>query len=92
MFPEGTNQPMIEALDDESLFHSVVWACGDIILQSLPCLGNGSVRELLKARDLVPKGIGLAQRKELGKKCIGALLLGGHNILVGVEPQLCLPQ
>jgi hypothetical protein len=81
---------MIEALDDEPLFHSMVWACRDIILQSLPCLGNGFVCELLKAQDLVSEGIGLAQQKELGEKCIGALLLGGHIFLVGVEPLLCL--
>jgi hypothetical protein len=35
MFPGRMNQPMIEALDDEPLFHSVVYACEDIILQSL---------------------------------------------------------
>jgi hypothetical protein len=52
---------MIEALDDEPLFHFVVWACKDIILQSLPCLSNGFVCELLKAQDLVLEGIGLAQ-------------------------------
>jgi hypothetical protein len=61
MFPGGMNQPMIEALDDEPLFHFVVWACKDIILQSLPCLSNGFVCELLKAQDLVLEGIGLAQ-------------------------------
>jgi hypothetical protein len=49
MFLGGTNQPMIDALDDEPLFHSMVWACEDIILQSLPCLGNGFIHELFKA-------------------------------------------
>jgi hypothetical protein len=70
------NQPMIEALDDEPLLHAMMGACRDIILQALPCLDNGFIRELLKGRDLVPKGIGLAQRKKLGEKCIGAFLLG----------------
>jgi hypothetical protein len=70
MFPGRTNHPMIEALDDEPLFHSMVWACGDINLQSLPRLSNGFVRELLKAQDLVLEGMGLAQRKQLGEKCI----------------------
>jgi hypothetical protein len=92
MFLGRTNQPMIEVLDDEPLFHSMVWACKDIILQFLPCLNNGFVRELLKARDLVSEGIGLAQWKELGDKCIGALLPSGHSFLVGVEQLLCLPQ
>jgi hypothetical protein len=54
------NQPMIEALDDEPLLHAVIGACRDIILQALPCLDNGFFHELLKGRDLVLKGIGLA--------------------------------
>jgi hypothetical protein len=67
---------MIEALDDETLLHAVMGACSDIILQAFPCLGDGLIRELLKARDLVLEGIGFSQRKKLGEKCIGALLLG----------------
>jgi hypothetical protein len=70
------NQPMIEALDDEPLLHAVIGACRDIILQAFPCLGNGFIRELLKGRDLVPKGIGLAQQKKLSEKCTGAFLSG----------------
>jgi hypothetical protein len=58
MFPGCTSQPVIVALDDEPLFQLVVWACRDIILQAFPCLGDGLIRELLKARDLIPKGIG----------------------------------
>jgi hypothetical protein len=92
MFPRRMNQPMVEALDDKPLLHSVVWACSDIIQQSLPRLSNGFVCELLKAWDLVLKGIGHNQWKELDEKCIGALLQGGHNFLVDVEPLLCLPQ
>jgi hypothetical protein len=61
---------MIEALDDEPLLHVMMGACRDIIPQALPCLGNGFIHELLKGRDPVPKGIGLAQQKKLGKKCI----------------------
>jgi hypothetical protein len=64
------NQPMIEALDDEPLLHAVVGACRDIILQTLPCLGNGFIRELLKGRDLISKGIGLAQRKNLARNVL----------------------
>jgi hypothetical protein len=70
------NQAMIEALDDEPLLHAVMGACRDIILQALTCIGNGFICELLKGRDLVPKGIGLAHRKKLAEKCIGAFLLG----------------
>jgi hypothetical protein len=48
-------------------------ACSDIILQAFPCLGHDIIHELLKPRDLVPEGIGFAQQKKLGEKCIGAL-------------------
>jgi hypothetical protein len=65
---------MIEALDDEQLLHVVMGACGDIILPAFPCLSDGLISELLKPRDLVPDGIGFAQWKKLGEKCIGALL------------------
>jgi hypothetical protein len=67
---------MIEALDDEPLLHAVMGACRDIVLQAFPCLGNGLIRELLKPRDLVLEGIGFAQRKKHGEKCIGTLLPG----------------
>jgi hypothetical protein len=67
---------MIEALDDEPLLHAVMGACRDIILQAFPCLDDSLIHELLKQRDLVPKGIGFAQKKKLGEKCIGALLPG----------------
>jgi hypothetical protein len=67
---------MIEALDDEPLLHVMMGACRDIILQAFPCLGDGIIRELLNPRDLVLEGIGFAQRKKLGDKCIGALLTG----------------
>jgi hypothetical protein len=66
---------MIEALDDEPL-HAMMGASRDIILQAFPCLGDSLIRELLKPRDLVPEGIGFAQQKKLGEKCIGALLPG----------------
>jgi hypothetical protein len=67
---------MIEALDDEILLHAMMGACKDLILQDFPWLDDGLIRELLKFRDLVPEGIGFAQRKILSEKCIGALLPG----------------
>jgi hypothetical protein len=67
---------MIQALDDELLLHDVMAACGDIILQTFTCLGDGLICELLKPRDLFPEGIAFAQREKHGEKCIGALLLG----------------
>jgi hypothetical protein len=70
------NQPMIEALDDEPLFHAMMGACSNIILQVFPCLVDGFIRELLKPRDLVLEDIGFAQWKKFGEKCIEALLRG----------------
>jgi hypothetical protein len=67
---------MIEALDDEPLLYVVMGACRNIILQMFPCLSDGLIYELLKPRDLVLEGIGFAQQKKLGEKCIGALLPG----------------
>jgi hypothetical protein len=67
---------MIEALDDEPLLHVMMGACRDVILQAFPCLGDRLIRELLKPRDLVLEGIGFAQWKKLGEKCIRALLPG----------------
>jgi hypothetical protein len=69
------NQPMIEALDDEPLLHAMMGACRDIILQALPCLGNGFIHDLLKGRDLVSRGIGLAQSKEHFSQVDTAFLL-----------------
>jgi hypothetical protein len=45
-------------------------------LADVPMLGDGLICELLKPRDLIPVGIGFAQWKKLGEKCIGALLPG----------------
>jgi hypothetical protein len=70
------NQHLIEILDDEPLFHAVMGACRDIILQALPSLGNGFIWEMLKGRDLVLMDIGLAQQKKLGEKYNGAFLPG----------------
>jgi hypothetical protein len=67
---------MIEALDDEPLLHAMMGACRNIILHTFPCLGDGLIRELMKPRDLIPEGIGFAQWRKLGEKCIGALLPG----------------
>jgi hypothetical protein len=82
VLPDRANQPMIEALDDEPLLHAVMGECSDIILQAFPCLIDGLIRELL-TRDIVPEGIGFAQQKKLGEKCIGALLPGWHCLLIG---------
>jgi hypothetical protein len=82
---------MIEAMDDEPFLHAMMGACRDIILQTFPCLGGGLIRELLKPRDLLPEGIGLAQWEKHCEKYIGALLPGQHCLLIGLEPLFCLP-
>jgi hypothetical protein len=61
---------MIDALDDEPFLHAMMGACRDMILLALPCFGNGFIRELLKGRDFVPKGIGLSQEKKLARKAL----------------------
>jgi hypothetical protein len=66
---------MIEALD-EPLHHAVMGACNDIILQAFPCISDGLIRELLKPRDLIAEGIGFADRRKLGEKCIGTIVPG----------------
>jgi hypothetical protein len=70
MLPGWANQPMIIALDDEPLLHAVMGACSDIILQAFPCLDDGLIFELLKPRDLVPEGIGFAQRKNMVRNAL----------------------
>jgi hypothetical protein len=61
---------MIEALDGERLLHAMMGACRDIILQVFPCLSNGLICELLKPRDLVPEGIGFAQRQNMARNAL----------------------
>jgi hypothetical protein len=63
-------------LDDEPLLHAMMGAYRDIILQAFLCLSDGLICELLKPRNLILEGIGFAQQKKLGEKCIEALLPG----------------
>jgi hypothetical protein len=64
------NQPMIEALDGEPLLHAVMGACRDIILQALPCLGNGFIQELLKVEILFRKALVLPNGKNLVRNAL----------------------
>jgi hypothetical protein len=61
---------MIEALDDELLLHVMMGACRDIILQVIPCLGDGLIRELLKPRHLVLEGIGFPNGKNMARNIL----------------------
>jgi hypothetical protein len=61
---------MIGALDDEPLLHAMTGASRDIILRALQCLYNGFIHELLKDRDLVPKGIGPSQWKNVARNAL----------------------
>jgi hypothetical protein len=54
------------------------------------CRSWCGILDLLKGRDLVPKGIGRAQWKKLGEKCIGAFLLGWHCLVIAIEPLFCI--
>jgi hypothetical protein len=70
MFPGRMKQLMIVALDDEPLFHSMVWARRDIILQAFPHLGIGLVHELLKYQDFILEGIGFLNEKNLATNAL----------------------
>jgi hypothetical protein len=61
---------MMDALDDEPLFHAVMGASNNIILQAFPCLGDGPIHELLKPRGLVPEGISIVQWKNMVRNAL----------------------
>jgi hypothetical protein len=61
---------MEEVLDDQPLFHAVVWACCDIFLESIPSFRDGFILELLKIGNPIPKGVGLAHRKYLARNAL----------------------
>ena len=70
----------------------MVWACLDVVLQPLPCLGNGFHGALLEVRNLSPQGIGFAHGEELGEEHRGTFVPCLGSFLVLVEPLLRLPR
>jgi hypothetical protein len=83
---------MEEALNDKPLFHAVLWAWCNVILEMFPGFRNCFILELLEAGNPILNGVGFAHRKVLGQKCIRTGMPGGEWILVGVEPRLCFPK
>ena len=64
----------------------------NVLLEMLPCFENRLIRLLLEARNLHTKGVGLAHQEEFLEERIGASILGGGFLMVGVEPLLHLPE
>jgi hypothetical protein len=80
-----------EVLNDQPFFHSVVWACCNVILEMFPGFWVCLILVLLKTGNPVSKGVGFAHRKVLGQECIRTGITCGECIFVGVEPCLCFP-
>ena len=83
---------MEEVLNDKPFFHTVVWACCNVFLETFPGFRDCFVLELLKTGNPIPKGIGFAHRKVLDQKSIGARIPCVEFFLEGVEPRLCYPK
>ena len=83
---------MEEVLNDKPFFHTVVWACCNVFLKTFPSFRDCFVLELFKTGNPVPKGIGVAHRKVLDQKSIGAYIPSVECVLVGVERRLCFPK
>ena len=61
---------MIEILDEQPILHSVMRACLDVLLESLPCLQNGFSGLLLKVRNFAMKKVGFTDREELDEEVV----------------------
>ena len=83
---------MEEVLNDEPFFYAMVWACYNVFLKTFPGFRDCLVLELFKTGNPVPKGIGLAHRKILDQKSIGARIPSVEYFLVGVKPRLYFPK
>ena len=59
-------QAMKEILNNQPFFYAVVWACLNVLLETLPDFRDGLIRQLLNSGDPVPEGIGFAHWKVLG--------------------------
>ena len=81
---------MEETLSDQSFFHVVVGACGNVFLESLPSFRDGFIHQLLKSKDFAPKDNGFAHREVFRQECIGLGIPCGEVCFVGVEPHLHL--
>ena len=70
----------------------MVWARSDALLEPLPSFRDVLIIVLLETRDSCTEGIGFADGKELGKKCVGALLPCVDDASFRTEPLLRLPE
>src|SRR5919205_1784033 len=72
-----TGQAMVESLNEEPFLYPMMRTGANVLLETFPCFGKNLICLLLEARNLSTEGVGLAHRKELLKKRIGALLPSG---------------
>jgi hypothetical protein len=61
---------MEEVLNDQPLFHVMVWACCNVLLETFPGFRDYFILELLETGNPIPKGLGFAHQKVLGQECI----------------------
>ena len=80
---------MIEDLDQKPVFHPMARTGSNIVLHSLPTIGNRFLNMLCKARDFIAKSIGLTHREELNKESIGTLVPHIYRIMIGLQPLIC---
>ena len=59
-------QVVEEVLNDQPFFYVVVWACLNVLLETLPDFRDALIRYLLNSGNPVPEGVGLAHWKVLG--------------------------
>ena len=64
------SEPMVEVLDEQPILHSMVRACLDVLLESLPCLQNRFSGLLLEVRIFAMKEIGFTDREELDEEVV----------------------
>jgi len=81
---------MIEILDEQPVLHSMVRACLDVLLESLPCLQNRFSGLLLEVRIFAMKEIGFTDREELDEEVVWTLLPHIQGSRIGTKPMLHL--
>ena len=63
-------ESVVEVLDEKLVLHSMMRACLDVLLESLPCLQNGFSGLLLKVRNFAMKKVGFTDREELDEEVV----------------------
>ena len=64
------SEPLVEVLVEEPILQSVVRACLDVLLESLPCLQNRFSGLLLEVRNFAMKKIGFTNGEKLDEEVV----------------------